>query len=85
MCLRQTIELEKADDSEVLESGRKALVSTAVKRVVVMGPVGFEVVQYTVSQIPDLPQGCACPYSLEVGSGSVRTNRQSPEVQLWMI
>ena len=71
MCLRQTIELEKADDSEVLGSGRKALVSTAVKRVVVMGPVGFEVVQYTVSQIPGFPQGCACPYSLEVGSGGL--------------
>ena len=50
MCLRQTIELEKADDPEVLGSGRKALVSTVVKRVVVVGPVGFEIVQYTVSQ-----------------------------------
>ena len=85
MCVRKTIELEQSNDVELFGSGRKALVSTAVKRVVVVGPVGFEVVQYTVSQIPDLPQGCACPYSLEVGSGSVRTNRQSAEVQLWII
>ena len=50
MCVRKTIELEQSDDVEVFGSGRKAVLSTAVKRVVVVGPVGFEIVQYTVSQ-----------------------------------
>ena len=92
MCVRKTIELEQSDDVEVFGSGRKALLSTAVKRVVVVGPTGFEVVQSS-TRSRKIGHSYICPKvahahtvsNLDREDCSVRTNRQSPEVQLWMI